>query len=54
MREAQAKEEASESVECWACEREFPRLVKGKVSGEFKRVARGRVCKDCLACKDLT
>ena len=38
-------EEASESVECWACEREFPRLVKGKVS----RVAKGGVCKDCLA-----
>jgi len=39
-------EEASESVECWACEREFPRLVKGKVS----RVAKGGVCKDCLVC----
>ena len=41
---------ASESVECWACEREFRRLVKGKASGEFKRVAKGGVCKECLVC----
>ena len=40
----------SKSIECWACEREFPRLVKGKVSREFSRVAKGRVCKDCQVC----
>jgi hypothetical protein len=40
----------SKSIECWACEREFPRLVKGKVSREFSRVAKSRVCKDCQVC----